>query len=125
MESGFSHAHALWGEANKKVKLGRPAPPLTIDLEGSAATYAKVSANIPFRFTVAQSDKLLPFDDIRLNEDNLFRAARTPAELPTWGRIAQMFANVSPTMENCESLKPTMGRHTKTYRFDQNLQIWR
>ena len=41
--SGFLHAEAHWGEANKQVKMGWLAPPLPIDVDGSGATYERGS----------------------------------------------------------------------------------
>ena len=64
MASGFLRADALWKEALHQGEFGWLAPPLPIDLDGPAASYAVESVNIAFRFVVDQADKLRARDDL-------------------------------------------------------------
>ena len=93
------------GGSNRKVKRGWLAPPLPIDLEGSAATYTRGSVNIAFRYCSDQANKLCACDDLKYNEADLFFTIWAFIKLPTWGHIAQMCPNVRHTKKEWEFYK--------------------
>ena len=88
--SGYLHSRELRGKDLKQVELGWMGEPLPIDTSRNVLTYGNGSANIAFRFSVGQDDKLRACDDLKHNHVKLYCSVWTPIKLPTWDHIAQM-----------------------------------
>ena len=76
--------------------MGRMDPPLSIDTEGSVATYKQGSVNIALHFGSDQAGEIRGFDGVKCNAVNLYCAAWAPFKLPTCGHIAKIFLNARP-----------------------------